>query len=284
MPTTTQPQEKESYFSFTRFSIFVTAQFALLLLGVKVFLPGVWRSELAAGPVAIGATFLGLQVFNCFCEFFFHRYVLHTALVRWLKAPTEKHRKHHGLTYVRLGGVVAGNARLVRNAYPITEPKQYESAKFPHYVLPLFYAVFTPLFVFLDWLFPNVPFVLSGYAAVTWSYAFYEIFHVVEHLPYENFWKKRIEHPRFGKMWTKIYGFHQMHHANPSVNEAIGGFFGFPLADIVLRTYKQPRELLLHGALATKEDFRAPVPRALIVWLDRVTKEKESKLLRSRAA
>ena len=54
-------------------------------------------------------------------------------------------------------------------------------------------------------------------------------------------------------MWRKMYGFHQAHHANYKCNMNIAGFFGVPLADLVLGTYEQPALLLIDGAPAGKE-------------------------------
>ena len=67
-----------------------------------------------------------------------------------------------------------------------------------------------------------------------------------------------------------------MHHANISCNEAISGFFGLPLADWILGTYHQPKELLLEGRLATAKDFAVPAPPPLVRWLDGWARSRES--------
>ena len=88
-------------------------------------------------------------------------------------------------------------------------------------------------------------------------------------------------HEMFGVLWTKLYGFHHMHHANISCNEAISGFFGLPIADWALGTYHQPRELLLEGRMATAKDFAVPAPPRIVRWFDQWAKKRESKLMRS---
>ena len=104
-----------------------------------------------------------------------------------------------------------------------------------------------------------------------------EILHAIDHHPYE-WWKRATEHPRLGKMWRKLYGFHHMHHANISCNEAISGFFGLPIADWVLGTYHQPRELLLEGRVATAKDFAVPPPPRIIRWLDGWARKLEARV------
>jgi hemolysin III len=67
-----------------------------------------------------------------------------------------------------------------------------------------------------------------------------------------------------------------MHHANILCNEAISGFFGLPIADWVLGTYHQPKELLLEGRVATAKDFSVPQPPLLVRWLDGWATRRES--------
>jgi hemolysin III len=190
------------------------------------------------------------------------------------------HRNHHGLTSIRLQPVVAGSDRYILNEYPITAKEQFEDSAFPPYAYIGFTAFFSPLFIGLQWLFPTVPFLLGGLIAITWSMSLYEILHAVEHLPYE-WWKRATEHPRFGGLWRKIYGFHHMHHANVSCNEAISGFFGLPIADWVMGTYHQPKELLLEGRKATAKDFAVPRPPRFVQWLDGWARKRESEIRRA---
>jgi len=194
-----------------------------------------------------------------------------------LKIFTRAHRRHHGLTHiVRKGGSTTGGAVPIQNRYPITDASQHEASFFPYYyALTLFVLTEAPLFISLQWMFPGAPILLGGITALLISYVLYEILHAIEHLSYETWWKKKVEHPVFGKLWTSIYGFHQMHHVNTGCNEAISGFFGLPLADWLFGTYKQPHELPLPDRLATEEDFRASRPMWLIRWLDVKAENRE---------
>jgi hemolysin III len=107
----------------------------------------------------------------------------------------------------------------------------------------------------------------------------YEVFHAVEHFPYE-WWKSATEHPYMGLLFRKLYGFHHFHHANIKSNEAISGFYGLPIADWVFRTYHQPKELLLEGRVATAKEFQMKPPIRIVRWLDNLAREQEAKIIR----
>lgn len=266
-------------FSIAWFAVQLLAQYVLLLAAMRFLLPSVWNRQFAAGWTAIGLVFLGAHLFMCFFEWGFHRYVLHSITSPWLSRFAHAHRSHHGLTPIRLQPVREGSDRYVLNRYPITEAEQYADSAFPAYALATFWLVFTPPLAALQWLLPDLPVLLGGFTAITWSMALYEILHAIEHLPYE-WWKRATEHPRFGPLWRRLYGFHHMHHANVSCNEAISGFFGLPVADWVLGTYHQPRELLLEGRVATARDFAVPPPPRVVAWLDAWARKRESGLRR----
>ena len=266
-------------FSIFWFSVQAIVQYSLLLLAFRFLLPSVWASQLAAGATALVLSFLGVHLFMCFFEWAFHRYVLHSVTTRWLLWFARGHRHHHGLTPIRLQAVSEGSDRYVLNRYPITEDEQHEDAAFPPYAIVAFWAVFTLPLIAVQLLLPHAPIMMGGYAAITWSMCLYEILHAIEHYPYE-WWKRATEHPRMGPMWSKLYGFHHMHHANISCNEAISGFFGLPIADWVLGTYHQPRELLLEGRVATAKDFAVPPPPRIVRWIDEWARRRESQQLR----
>jgi hemolysin III len=120
---------------------------------------------------------------------------------------------------------------------------------------------------------------LGGYLAIAWSMTGYEVFHAVEHFPYE-WWKSATEHPYMGLLFRKLYGFHHFHHANIKSNEAISGFYGLPIADWVFRTYHQPKELLLEGRVATAKEFQMKPPIRIVRWLDNLAREQEAKIIR----
>ena len=268
----------------TKFSIFwfilqALGQYALLLLAFRLLLPGLWAAQFAAGWVALLLAFLAWHLFICFFEWGFHRYVLHSVTMPWLLWLARGHRSHHGLTPIRLQAVSEGSDRYVLNRYPITEEEQNVDAAFPIYAIVAFWALFTPLLVVVQLLLPKAPVLMGGYAAITWSMCLYETLHAIEHRPY-GWWKHATEHPRFGGLWRRIYGFHHMHHANISCNEAISGFFSLPIADWLFGTYHQPKELLLEGRVATARDFAVPPPPGWVRWLDAQARKRESHLRR----
>jgi hemolysin III len=271
--------KKLKRFSIFRFSVQLVLQFAGLLLVFRFLMPSIWQQQLAPGWVAFLITFFALHMLMCFFEWAFHRYVLHSITTRWLLWFARGHRSHHGLTPIRLQAATDGPDRYILNRYPITEVEQYPDSAFPVYATLAFWALFTPLLIIGQLLLPRVPFLLGGYAAITWSMALYEILHAIEHQPYE-WWKHATEHPRLGKMWRMLYGFHHMHHANIACNEAIGGFFGLPVADWAFGTYHQPKDLLLEGRVATAKDFAVPPPPPFVQWLDRWARKRESGIRR----
>jgi len=266
-------------FSITRFTILTVVQVVLLLAGYHAFFPRQWARQLAGGAPAFIALFLTIHMLLCFFEWFFHRYVLHAVATRWLKGFAKEHRHHHSLTSIRLRPVAEGSDRVILSEYPITDEEQYPSSAFPAYALLGFWAFFTPLLLGLQLLLPGLPVLLGGYAAIAWSMVLYEILHAIEHWPYE-WWRHATEHPRFGGFWRMLYGFHLMHHANIGCNEAIGGFFGFPVADWCFGTHHQPQQLLLDGRKATAKDFAVRLPRSFIRWLDRWVRQREARLQR----
>lgn len=269
-------------FSIRMFLLQVVIQLSLLFLAFRFLLPNIWAQQVAAGPGAIIIAFLCAHLFIAFFEWAFHRYVLHCTIHPWLARFSRGHRHHHELTPIKLRPNEAGPGRVVLNHYPILEEEQYEDAAFPPYALFAFWALFTPVFLLAQLILPQSPVMLGGYAAVAWSMTGYEVFHAVEHFPYE-WWQRAVEDRRIGKVWTKLYGFHHFHHANIGANEAISGFFGLPVADWVFRTYHQPQDLLLHGRLATAKEFAVRPPWSWVVWLDRWARKREAGLRPNRS-
>jgi len=266
-------------FSITRFSLLVAVQLVVLFFALRLLVPTVWARNMAAGPWALIFVFLGVHLLIAFFEWFFHRYVLHRMTALWLQKLATAHRHHHSLTQIRLRPVEQGSDRFVLNEYPITREEQHPDSAFPVYALAAFWVLFTPLLVVLQILWPNLPFLFGGYAAIAWSMILYEVIHAIDHWPYE-WWSKATEHPRFGRFWRPLYGFHHMHHANIGCNEAIGGFFALPVPDWIFGTYHQPKELLLHDRLATARDFAIGEPRRFVRWLDRWAQRRETAIVR----
>jgi hemolysin III len=267
----------QAKFSILWFSLQTLGFYALLLLGIRFFLPHVWAKQFAAGWLALLLAFLAAHLFICFFEWGFHRYVLHAVTNRCLLWFARGHRSHHGLTPIRLQPLKEGSDRYVLNRYPIIEAAQNVDAAFPIYAIAAFWALFTPLLIGVQFLLPRAPVLMGGYAAITWSMCLYEILHAIEHRPYE-WWKHATEHPRFGAFWRKLYGFHHMHHANISCNEAISGFFSLPIADWAFGTYHQPKELLLEGRVASAKDFAVPPPRGFVRWMDAWARKREARM------
>ena len=266
-------------FSITRFSLLVGLQLVLLFVALRFLVPNVWARNVAAGPWAFVLVFMGTHLFLAFFEWFFHRYVLHRVTAWWLGRFARGHRHHHSLTPIRLRPVDQDSHRFVLNEYPIDSEEQFPDSAFPVYALLAFWVLFTPILAGMQILWPHLPILFGGYAAIAWSMILYEILHAIDHWPYE-WWQKATEHPRFGPVWRRLYGFHHMHHANIGCNEAIGGFFGLPIPDWCFGTYHQPKELLLEGRRATASDFAIGTPRAFVRWLDRWAQRRETAILR----
>jgi len=266
-------------FSITKFSLLAVLQLVVLFFALRLLVPKVWAQNMAAGPWALILVFLGVHLFVAFFEWYFHRYVLHRVTAGWLHGFAHAHRHHHSLTPIRLRPVDQGSDRFILNEYPITREEQHPDSAFPVYALAGFWALFTPLLAGMQILWPQLPILFGGYAAIAWSMILYEVIHAIDHWPYE-WWSKATEHPRFGRFWQHLYGFHHMHHANISCNEAISGFFALPVPDWCFGTYHQPKELLLHDRLATAKDFAIGEPRGFVRWLDRWAQRRETAIVR----
>lgn len=273
-------------FSIRRFLLLVAAQLFALFALFRFLCPSVWAQQVQAGVGPFILVFLSAHLFICFFEWGFHRYVLHSTIHPWLSRFSHSHRGHHGLTLIRLERHTGSADRYVLNRYPITEEEQFESAAFPVYALSLFWLLFTPLFIGLQVAMPQAPIMLGGYTAVAWSMIGYEVFHAVEHYPYE-WWQRAVEAKpsasRWKKFqarwWTRLYSFHHFHHANILANEAISGFFGFPVADWAFHTFHLPTELLLEGRVATAKDFAVQKPWPFVRWLDEWARKREAKII-----
>jgi hemolysin III len=250
------------------FAAFIGGQLALLLAFIRYFFRPTWDAQWASGWTAIVLTGLACSLMLCFGEYFFHRYILHIETVRFLRSVCRSHLTHHKLTFIKFDETTA----TVRSGYPITDVEHDDQSTFPPWALVPFFAFFTPFFAPMAFSFPRLPILIGGYTAIAIAHCLYELLHAAHHQPYESFWKPRIEHPRLGRLWSWLYGFHQAHHANYKCNLNVAGFFGVPLADLAFGTYRQPDPLLVDGAPATKAHARrlTPSPRWPIAWLDRI--------------
>jgi len=268
----TKPQVEEE-FSLPLFLLVVAVSFAAVLGLVWWLAPhSVWTVQIGSGWGTVLGTFFGLSLFNCFMEYFFHRYVLHKPVLPFLSYFYRQHTHHHSLTRITRRRTPGGlEVNFVENFYPIVEKEQKEASFFPWYTFLIFAACLTPMFVLLQWLVPSLPWFLGGYGALASSLLIYELFHAIEHWSFEK-WGPLIDHPRWGGLWRKVYSFHLRHHAVIDCNEAISGFFTLPVADWVFGTCIIPGVLYQHGqTVAEEKEFLSPHPVAPIRWLDRLT-------------
>ncbi len=275
--------------SFVWFSLFVAAHPIVMFLILRVFYREVWERELSFGISAIALSFLLWQVFLCFGEFFFHRYILHIVTIPPLKIFAKRHGAHHALTSISLEDG-KGGGRTIRSSYSISTLKNDEFSTFPPWALSAFFGVVWLLSVFFgainssfglaDQRGEGMPIFIGLYSALALLYYFYEVFHMLHHKPH-GWWEKKINNRITGKIWRLMYGFHQAHHANNTCNMAIGGFFGLPLADWAFGTYKQPHTLLLDGVVAKETDIAALTPKPYwpISSLDKLALKLELKIL-----
>jgi hemolysin III len=262
------PPAEHEEFSLPLFAFTVVVTLAGLLALLRFLAPEIWVAQFAA-PVSYGiAAFLAMSLFNCFMEYFFHRYVLHLPAIPFLRRLYRQHTLHHALT--RIGRRQSRDGRgilFIENKFPIVEPEQGEASFFPWYSLAIFALVLTPLLALLQWLLPAFPWFLSGFAALTVSLTLYEVLHAINHWPFEK-WEPLIVHPRWGWFWRPAYAFHLRHHAVIDCNESLSGFFGLPLADWTFGTCMIPKTVYADGEDWSPEKFESPRPCAFIRWLD----------------
>jgi len=263
----------EEEFSLWLFLVVVAASLAgVMALVWWLAPPAVWAAQVGSAGWKFLAVFLGMSLFICFLEFFFHRYVLHKPVIPALSYFYRQHTHHHSLTRITRRRTPGGlEVNFVENFYPIVKEEQKEASFFPWYTFLGFSVFLTPMFVLLQWLAPAFPWFSAGYAAMASSLLIYELFHAIEHWSFEK-WSPLIEHPRFGAFWRKVYSFHLRHHAVIDCNEAISGFFTLPVADWVFGTCVIPGVLYQHGrSVAEEKEFLSPHPIAPIRWLDHLT-------------
>lgn len=244
-----------------------------VLLGAFWYLApeSVWVAQVGASAGAFIGVFLLIKLFNCFMEFFFHRYVLHKPVVPFLSRFYRQHTLHHNLTRIGRKRTPGGKEiPYVENIYPITAPHQREASFFPWFTLLVFGLIVTPMFAALQWLFPSLPWFFAGYAALAASLILYEVFHAIEHWSFER-WAVLIENPRWGRFWRKVYSFHLRHHAVIDCNEAISGFFTLPVADVAFGTWIFPKSLYVDGGEWEESEFTSPRPCRFIRWCDQAS-------------
>lgn len=268
MATAPAPDSKHEAFSLPLFLGTVVVSLAALLGLLWWSAPAVWTAQWAAPAWKALVAFLVVSLVNAFMEYFFHRYVLHTPAIPFLRRLYKQHTLHHALTRITRRPARDGRGILsIENKFPIVEPEQGEASFFPWYSLVVFAGVLTPLLSVLHWLMPTYPWFLGGLAALAVSLILYEVLHAINHWPFQR-WEPLITHPRWGRFWMPVYAFHLRHHAVTDCNESISGFFGLPVADWVFRTCIIPQTVYADGEEWTPAKFRPPQPRWLIRRLD----------------
>ena len=278
-PTASDHETEE--FSLPLFVLTVLATLAGLLAALRLFAPDVWAAQFLA-PVWKGAVaFLVISLVNCFMEYVFHRYVLHTPAIPFLRRLYKQHTLHHALTRIARKQSRDGCGILfIENKFPIVEPEQGEASFFPWYSLALFAVVLSPLLALLQWLLPSFPWFLGGFAAIAVSLTLYEVLHAINHWAFEK-WEPLIRHPIWGRFWMPAYAFHLRHHAVIDCNESISGFFGLPLADWAFGTCVIPQTVYADGEEWTPDKFRAPQPRWIIrrfdAWANNVVQRRRAR-------
>jgi hemolysin III len=265
----------EEPFSKTRFAIIVSMTLVVYGILIYAFAPGIFKSNVNASVGKWFVVFLATHLVCAFVEFFFHRYVLHKSF--WFLGKLNKqHELHHRLTSISLEPYRSGGRGkvMVVNRYPIIKDDQNEASYFPWYSLSGFILVAMIIAIPLQiYLLPSWPILCASAIAIAWSIVSYEIIHMIEHFSFEDFWQKKVEHPRWGGFWKSVYSFHLRHHANVRCNEGIGGFFGLPVADWIFGTYSAPwSSIFKDGEIIHSVDYGAhpSKPRMIIRFLDRL--------------
>lgn len=263
---TTRERKASNPFSLSLFFLTITTTLAVFFVPLAIYLPSFWQRQISFPIWKYAIVFLCAHFLACFVEFFFHRYFLHSCKFRFLKRFYTQHTLHHALTSVR--AVSRDGEACIESKYPIVTEKQYEASFFPWFSLGAFLLLSLPLVILGQWMFLGWPIVLGSVAAVTWSLILYELVHSTEHLPYESFWASRVTSLRWGKFWRSLYSFHIHHHAHIGTNEAVGGFFGIPMADIVFGTHVSSSTPLVDGMSVKCAAIIAPRPIGIIRFLD----------------
>lgn len=232
--------------------------------------PNAFREELANPWMLLFWTFVFGIPLSLF-EYLYHRYLLHSAVLPFVRSMHRAHSHHHGLTAVKAPVTPADPDKMVEvfNEYPIEREGQEESMMFPLYAVSIFYLIFSILLILpFKLLFPGQPIVLGTFFTVTLAYFSYEAWHQVLHLPYDKVWKPLME-GRKRKMVRHIYAFHLMHHWRPSCNQAVVGFWGLAIWDHMFRTHRRPHNLPLKGKQVNYKDINMGKPHWPISMLDK---------------
>lgn len=271
MPQVQQPaprERKHEQFPLPLFALTILTTLTGLLAVLRFIAPHVWTEQFLS-PFWKGAVaFLLISLVNCFAEYFFHRYVLHTPAISVLRRLYRQHTLRHALLQTARKPCLEGRGILfIQDKFPILEPANGRASLFRWYTPAVFAVVLSLLFSLLEWLFPSFPWFFAGFSAVAVSVSLYGMVHTLDHWPLEK-WEPLIEHSRWGRFWRWAYAFRLQHCAVPDCNESVSGFFGLPLGDWVFGTCVFPRIIYADSEEWAPDTFRSPQPRGFIRWLD----------------
>jgi hypothetical protein len=256
---------------FAQFFFFTGLQYALALLAFRFIAPSAFAHEIRH-PGMIVAWTVGFGLPLSLFEYLYHRYLLHSAVLPFLKAMHRSHSHHHGLTAVKAAVTPKEPDLLVpvANEYAVEEEHQEEDMMFPIYALSIFEALFAvTLGLPFKLMFPGQPVFFAIITSVTLYYGAYELWHAIMHLPYDHFWKPLMNHKRVGNTVRFVYGFHLMHHWRPTANLAVVGFWGYALWDHLFGTHHRPQRTPLVGAQVNYFDADMRRPRWPVAMLDK---------------
>lgn len=265
-------EEAPHRFPVLRFTLTTVVQLSLAIGVFRWIAPDVFAAEMSH-PLGI---FLGALLFGIplsLFEYFYHRYLLHSAVLPFLSRMHRAHGEHHGLTYVKAPVRPNEPERFVevRSEYPVEHAHQEESMMFPDYALSIFYAIFVVVLgMTAKAIWPQTPAISACILSVTLYYCSYEAWHAVLHLPFERYWRPALNSPRIGKITRYVYGFHLMHHWRPTANVAVVGLWGVALWDHLFRTHRRPTHMPLNGAEVNYNDATLMRPVWPISALDRM--------------
>lgn len=262
-----------------RFFVAIGVQFVAIIYLFNHFFPHAFAHE-ASQPLHLLLWTIGLGAPLSLFEYFYHRYLLHSAIFPFLRAMHRAHTTHHGLTAVKAPVTPKDPYRLVEvsSEYPVEEEHQEESMMFPLYSLPIFVLVFLILLALpLKLVFPGEPVALALICSVTLYLVAYEVWHGLLHLPFERFWQPVLEHPMLSRVSKRMYSFHLMHHWRPTANLAIVGFWGIAVWDHLFRTHRRPERLPVDGAEVSYEDAKLDKP----LWPVSAIDQKQARMYKA---
>jgi hemolysin III len=279
-------------FSPWKFSVTLTFWFVSYIVILAKFFPKIWEIQLFASGKSLRWTIVAFVGLNCFMEWGFHRYVLHSPLLsylinkipvlRWILWPirvlfdrlyNRHHEVHHPLTLVaERKGPSNGPSRVNHNIYPIKEKWQHKASYFPWFTFSGFGIFQLIVFIPAQRYWPHAPIFLGGILSLGTSLFLYEIRHAIDHWPEPklqpifNIWF-------IGARLQEFYKIHLGHHAVIKMNMNISGFFLFPFADLLLLTYKKVNTFYKNGEPVTDGSFEAPRPWWFVCLLDKLAEK-----------